>query len=138
MDNYCILENSELVTYKIKEIRDKLRVNGDQPISDEYKNLISEYIYSIPPIYTAHSSLNNQQLLLSEVLTVEEYNYFHNYIYNDIINHFSNMKKTDPYADRTNYQYIFTQLNICFDRVNEAIKLFPDIIKMYYKQKNKK
>lgn len=93
MDNYCILENSELVTYKIKEIRDKLRVNGDQPISDEYKNLISEYIYSIPPIYTAHSSLNNQQLLLSEVLTVEEYNYFHNYIYNDIINHFSNMKK---------------------------------------------
>lgn len=135
--DYCILKNPEIVDNKIKEVRDDFRKHPTNTISDEYKVLISEYIYSVHPIYHAQSELNNQQLLLSEILTVEQYNYFNSYIYNDIIKHYSEMKKKDPYADETNREYIFTQLHICFGRVNEALKLFPEIEKTYNARRKK-
>lgn len=100
-------------------------------IDKKYSMLVNDYVYSIAPVYYSFKQLNSQQLLLNEIISIDEYNFFHNTILNDMLDEFLETKKKDRFGELVSGYYIFHQLRVCLNCVINARKIYPEIEEKY-------
>lgn len=124
---YSILENPEVMLNFLQELRDNHKKVTADSLNDQYATLVKEYTYSVGPIYYAYKQLDNQQLLLGDILSLNEYHFFHNNIRRDMFDDFKTNHNNDRFAQRTSGYYVFHQLRICLNCALEATKIFPEI-----------
>lgn len=121
---------------QLSDLKNKYNNNALEEIDDKYQGLVSEFIYSISPIYYNYNLLNSDILLVNDILNLDEYKFFANYPRNDIYKKFLNTKAEHEYFEGCSAHYIFVHLLGCFNMILDAEKLFPEI-KIKYEELKK-
>lgn len=133
---YAILKDPDLILNIINELKKNPVINHEN--LKKYKFLVFEYNCSLGPFFHSYISLNNQNLLLSEIFTTEEYLFFHQSFYNDNFKKFLEVQKDDPSAEKVDCAYIFSLLHMALNIAISATNLFPEIEEQYNHLKQSK
>lgn len=132
---YSIIDNPDVMLGLLDTLRNNYK-DGSITIDATYKTLVNEYTYSISPVYYSYKSLDNQQLLLNDVLSLDEYKFFHNFIRSDMFADFLAVHQKDRFAQSTSGYYVFHHLRVCLNCVLDAVKVFPEIEEGYIQRSN--
>ena len=136
--NECnIISDPQPMLDLLQKLRDDYKSFPTSELPDEYSSLVSEYIYSIAPVYSSFLNLDNLELLLSETVTPDEYKFFHNIIRIDIFKNYFSNKSVDRFGEKCDSSYIFQHLRICLNCVIDAIQIFNDITTKYEELKKR-
>lgn len=130
---YKIFDNPKIMLDILQTLRDANRNIPSTDIDEKFTQLINEYIYSVGPVYHSYILLDNQQLLLTEVLNTNEYQFFHNIIRKDIFKSHLSLNEKDRFAEKIDGYTIFHELRVCLNCVIDAKEIFPEIIEKYNK-----
>lgn len=133
---YRIIDNPDVMLGLLDTLRNNYKDASATTIDTIYKTLVNEYTYSISPVYYSYKSLDNQQLLLNDVLSLDEYKFFHNFIRSDMFADFLAVHQKDRFAQATSGYYVFHHLRVCLNCVLDAVKVFPEIEEQYIQRTN--
>ena len=130
-----VFNDKEDVIQFIDDLKKDNKEKVIEELDEKCDHIVNTGISYISPLFSAYISFDQNSLLLQDVITIEEYNFFNNFIINDMCKDFIEIRKQHRFFEGARAEYLFHRIKVALNIVYDSIKIFPQIKEMYIKIK---